>query len=46
LARLIVLAALAVIHQPGGQHIGIVVIEVVKQLADILADGDFSFTPR
>ncbi|MNS90216.1 hypothetical protein D3C72_1242550 [compost metagenome] len=40
---LIVFAALAVIDQPGGEHIGIAVIQVVKQLADILANGDFEF---
>ncbi len=39
-ARLIVFAALAVIDQSGGQHIGLAIIQVVKQLADVLAHGD------
>ncbi len=40
-AWLIVFTALAVIDQPGGQHIGIAVVQIVKHLADVLAHGHF-----
>jgi hypothetical protein len=43
---LIVFHPLLVIDQPGSQHIGLTVVEVVKQLADILPDGYLSVTPR
>ena len=42
-ARLVVFEALVVIDKAGSQHIGIAVIEVVKNLADILAYGHFQF---
>ena len=38
-AGLIVFHPLLVIDQSGGQHIGLTVVEVVKQLADVLPDG-------
>ncbi len=38
-AGLIVFHSLLVIDQSGGQHIGLTVVEVVKQLADVLPDG-------
>jgi hypothetical protein len=45
-AGLIVFHSLLVIDQSGGQHIGLTVVEVVKQLADILATVILSVTPR
>ncbi len=38
-ASLVVFHPLLVINQTGSQHIGLTVVEVVKQLADILPDG-------
>ena len=35
------LAARFVIHQPRGEQIGVVIVEIVKKLADVLAHGDF-----
>ena len=40
-ARLIVFATLTVIDQTGCQYVGIVVIKIVEQLVDILANGNF-----
>lgn len=40
-ASLIVLAARFVIDQACGEKIGVVIVEIVKELTDVLAHGDF-----
>ena len=40
------LDALVVIDQSGRQHIGIIVIEIVKQLVDVLPHGDAQLHPE